>query len=202
MVPVSRPVPTVGVISPAAMVLVRPTTSAGASIGEINGGDDWPAAPVPVVLALLGEGRVAVDHEVIIPGTFDYILLLAAAHADQLGDQLGSGGCGKEVEKVGVVRSAFISIGGPEVGEPVVRASGDEVPELDRPHHPVVLSGALRDGGPSLAVLLQGLPAVLGGDLSDQPLRHAEECEECEDLDLTSVLVFEVGLMLLLAVVI
>ena len=89
-VPVSRPVPAVGVVSPAVVVLVRPATITGASIGEIHDGDDWPAAPVPVVLALLGEGRVAVDHEVIIPGTFDYILLLAAAHADQLGDQLGS----------------------------------------------------------------------------------------------------------------
>ena len=56
----------------------------------------------------------------VIPGTLYYVFPLAAAHADQLGDQVGSGGCGKETEKVGVLRFAFITIGGLEVAEPVV----------------------------------------------------------------------------------
>ena len=115
-VPVSRPRPVSAVVvSPAVVVLVRPATIAGASIGEIHNRDGWPAVPVPVILVLQREGRVAGGHEVVIPGTLDYIFLLAAAHADQLGDQLGSGGCGKETEKVGIVKSAFITIGGSEV---------------------------------------------------------------------------------------
>ena len=207
-VPMGGPVSAVRVVSPAVtLIVVIPATSAGACfISEVNGRDDRPVAPVPVPFALdfLGDGRVAGSHEVTIPGTLLYLFLLAATHADQLGDQLGSGGCGKETEEVGVVRSAFITIWGSEVAEPVVSVSGDEVPNLDRPHHPVVLSGALRDGSPSLAVLLQGFPAILGGDLSDQPLRHAEQwsLDGGEDLDLTSMLVFEVGLMLLLTGVI
>ena len=68
-VPVSRPVSAVEVILPAVVVLVRPATIARASIGEIQDGDDWPAAPVNVSLVLLGEGRAASGHKVVIPGT-------------------------------------------------------------------------------------------------------------------------------------
>ena len=126
-VPVSRPRPVSAVVvSPAVVVLVRPATIAGASIGEIHNRDGWPAVPVPVILVLQREGRVAGGHEVVIPGTLDYFFLLAAAHADQLGDQLSSGrGCEKG-EHMGIVKLAIITSGGLEVAEPVLSMGGDE----------------------------------------------------------------------------
>ena len=82
-VPVSRPRPVSAVVvSPAVVVLVRPATSARASIGEIHSRDDRPVVPVPVVLVLRGEGRVAGGHKVVIPGTLYYVFTLAAAHAN------------------------------------------------------------------------------------------------------------------------
>ena len=111
-VPMSRPGPvSAAVVSPAVVVLVRPATSAGASIGEIHSRDDRPVVPVPVVLVLRGEGRVAGGHKVVIPGTLYYVFPLAATHAHQLGDQLGSGVSGEEIEKVGVFRLTSSPLG-------------------------------------------------------------------------------------------
>ena len=76
---------------------------------------------------------------------------------------------------MGIVYPAFITSGGPEVAEPILRMHGDEVPKLDSSHHSMVVVDALGDGGPALTVLLQCFPAILKGDLGDQPLGHAEQ---------------------------
>ena len=63
---------------------------------------------------------------------------------------------------MGVVSSAFITSGGPVVGQPVVHGvDGDEFPELDRPHRSVVEVDALGDGHPEVKVPLQHSSAIL-----------------------------------------
>ena len=55
---------------------------------------------------------------------------------------------------MGIVGLANVAIGGPKVTEPVVGVRGDEILNFDHPYHIVVLGSALREGGPSLTILL------------------------------------------------
>merc|ERR1711867_92833 len=170
-------------------------------MGEITG---LLPLSLPASTSSTGGGGLACGNKVVIPGTLGDFLGLAAAQGDQVGDQLGFGLVGQESEKVGVVGLANIAIGGPKVAEPVLGVCGDEVLELYHPYHVVVLCRALREGSPSLSIPLELFPAILGGDLGDQPVRHVEHggLVGSEHLHLTSVLVLEVRLMLLLTVVI
>merc|ERR1711867_427520 len=170
-------------------------------MGEITG---LLPLSLPASTSSTGGGGLACGNKVVIPGTLGDFLGLAAAQGDQVGDQLGFGLVGQESEEVGVVGLANIAVEGPKVTEPVLGVCGDEVPNFYHPYRVVVLSRALREGGPSLPIPLKLFSAILGGDLCDQPVGHTEHrgLDGSEDLDLTSMLVLEVGLMLLLTVVI